>query len=256
MKIRSAAGLLALMSLSGCVATQRDMMELGNQTDELKHQVSDLKGTVTSLQANQAELAVSMKELLKNLSAFDETVRESQTNMEKLSSKLDDMNTGISDKVSSIGESLVTQQAKMAADQKAASSRLAPSELFHDAEVRLAKKDFDLAAKGFEEYIAKHPKGALIDVAVYNLGESLYRMNKWEESGKQFGLFLDRYPKSKLTASGRLMYALCLVKLNRNTNEAKQYLDSIVTDFPSSSEAKAAAKEIKKLAESGSKKKS
>lgn len=255
MNVRSGAGLLALLALNGCVATQRDMLELGNQTDELKHQVLDLKTTVTTLQSNQAELAVSMKELLKNLSAFDETIRESQTNMQRLSSKLDDMSAGISDKVSSIGETLVTQQAKIAADQKAASSRQAPSELFHDAEVRLAKKDFDLAAKGFEEYIAKHPKGALIDVAVYNLGESLYRMNQWESAGKQFGLFLDRYPKSKLTASGRLMYAMCLVKLKRNTDEAKQYLDSIVTDFPSSNEAKAAAKEIKKIEEPPPKKK-
>jgi len=121
------------------------------------------------------------------------------------------------------------------------------------AEVRLAKKNFDLAAKGFEEYITKFPKGALIDVAIYNLGEAYFGLKDWEQSGRQFALVLERYPKSSFTASARLMYALCLIKLNKNLPEAKQYLESIAADFPSSPEARAAAKHLKKLEEPAAK---
>ena len=40
--------LLAPLLLSGCVATQKDMLDLSQQTDDLKEQVSELKKTVSS----------------------------------------------------------------------------------------------------------------------------------------------------------------------------------------------------------------
>ena len=80
----------------------------------------------------------------------------------------------------------------------------------------------------------------IIDMAVYNLGESYYRGRKWEPAAKQFGLFLDRFPKSKQTPSARLLYALSLIRLGKNKEEALQYLESIPQDFPKSPEAGAA----------------
>ena len=70
----------------------------------------------------------------------------------------------------------------------------------------------------------------------------------------QFGIYLEKYPKSGLTASARLMYALCLTSLHKNPAEARQYLESVVADFPSSPEAKAAERNLKKLAAAGAKK--
>lgn len=240
----------ASLALSACVATQKDVLELENQTDELKHQVLELKQTISSLQANQADLALNMKQLHNDLSAFNETVKESHGSMTQLSSKLDDLALGISDKVASLGDTLTAQQAKNSAEQKAAlaqSQGPTPTELFQTAEVRLAKKDYDLAAKGFEDYIAKFPKGALIDVAMYNLGEAYYGQKQWEKAGREFGLVLERFPKSDFTPATRLLYALCLINLKTSLPEARQYLESIITDFPSSAESKAAAKHLKKL---------
>lgn len=242
----AAAGL----ALGGCVATQRDVLELSNQTDELKHQILELKQTINVLQSNQADLSVNMKELHKDLSSFNETIRESQGTMTQLSSKLDDMSAGVASKVASLGETLTSQQARGLAEQKAALVKQngpSPTELFHVAEIRLGKKDFELAAKGFEEYASRFPKGALIDVAIYNLGEAYFGLKRWEDAGRQFGTLLERFPKSDSTPSARLMYALCLEKLNRNLAEAKQFLESVIADYPSRPEAKAAAKHLKKI---------
>ena len=247
------AGLAAVaLALGGCVATQRDVLDLENQADELKHQVTDLKQTVTSMQGNQADLGVQMQRLQESLTAFGEAVRQSEGEMSQLSSKIDDLAATITNKVAAIGTTLTTAQAQSLDEQKAALAKQeatlasqvqqgTPSELFQAAEVRLGRKSFELAAKGFEEYLARFPKGALIDVAVYDLGEAYYGLKKWENAGRQYGIYLEKYPKGSLTPSARLMYSLCLINMRKNLPEAAQYLESIVADFPASPEAKAAA---------------
>ena len=248
------AALAAL--LSGCVATQHDVLELSAQTEGLKAQVGDLKQTISSMQANQADLSVQMKQLQESLGAFAETVKESQGEMAKLSSKLDDMSAAVTNKVASIGSTLTAQQAKSLEEQKAslakqeaaASKAASATELFNAADVRLGLKSFSLAAKGFEEYLSRFPGGALVDVATYKLGQAYYGDKKWEPAGRHFALVLEKYPKSGLIPSARLMYALCLINMKKNLPEARQYLESIPSDFPSSPEAKAAAQHLKKLA--------
>lgn len=260
MNMRRAPFFLALpLALSGCIATQRDMLDLENQTDELKHQVIDLKQTVKNMQANQADLSVQMKDLNERLSSFMETMTQSQDDMRKLSAKLDDLGTTVTSKVASIGTSLTTAQAKGIEEQKAALARQeaqiisqagqsTPGDLFHAAEVRLAKKSYDLAAKGFEEYLSKYPKGALADVATYNLGEAYFAQKRWSDAGRQYAIVLEKYPRSEMTASARLKYALSLLSMKRGAEEARQYLESVIADFPTSPEAKAAAAQLKKLA--------
>lgn len=239
--------------LSACVATRNDILDLEGQTDQLKTRIGDLKKTVASLQANQADLSVQMKQLHDDLGVFTENIKESQSEMSKLSSKLDDMSAAVASKVASIGSTLTAQQEKGLAEQKASFAKQeaelssSPTELFNTADVRLGVKSYALAAKGFEDYAAKFPKGALIDVSTYKLGQAYYGLGKWEDAGRQFALVLDKYPKSTMTASARLMYALSLLKMRKNTAEAKQYLESISADFPSSPEAKAAVQQLKRL---------
>jgi len=245
---------LAAVQLSGCVATQKDVLDIESQTD-------DLKKTVGDLQANQADLSVQMKQLQEDLATFTEAVRENQDAMTKLSSKLDDMSATIASKVASIGSSLTTAQAKGLDEQRAALQKAqdeikkqeaaaanSPTELFNTADVRLALRNYALASSGFEQYVQKFPDGALIDAATFKLGQAYYGDKKWEPAGRQFALYMEKYPKSQLIPSARLLYALCLVNLNRNHDEARQYLESIVADYPKSPEAKEAAQRLKKLA--------
>jgi len=246
-------------ALSSCVATQKDVLDLENQADELKHQVSDLNKTISSMQSNQADLSVQMQHLQEGLTAFGETVRHSEGQMSDLSSKIDDLAATIGNKVAAIGTTLTSVQAKSLDEQKASlaqqeavlASQLkqaTPSELFETAEVRLNKASYDLAAKGFEQYISSFPQGALADVATYDLGQAYYGLKKWESAGRQFGIYIEKYPKSVLIASARIKYALCLINLRKNLGEARQYLESVVADFPSSPEAKAAERHLQKLA--------
>ena len=245
-----ASAALAALALSGCVATQRDVLDLENQSDELKHEVINLKKTIASLQANQAGLSVQMKQLHEDLSTYTETIKDNQGQMASLASKLDDMGANIAQKVASIGSALSTQQLSSLEQQKTA-ARENPTDLFNTADVRLSVKDYSLAAKGFEQYLEKYPKGALVDVAIFKLGQANFGQKKWEAAGRQFAIVLDQYPNSEMTPSTRLYYALSLIQMQKNLTEARQYLESVTIDFPKSPEAKAAAAELKKITRKG-----
>ena len=81
---RGAALLAASLSLSGCLATQHDMLQVQEQSDQIKSHVSDLKKTLASLQANQADLSTKMDQVRGDLSAFTENLKDNTTGaMEK-----------------------------------------------------------------------------------------------------------------------------------------------------------------------------
>ncbi|MBI2787930.1 MAG: tetratricopeptide repeat protein [Elusimicrobia bacterium] len=252
MNARRFAVLAASALLSSCIATQKDVLDLSQQSDELKEQVEELKKTVGSLQANQADLSVSIKQLREELTAYTETVKASQGDMSKLSVKLDDLGAQLSGKVAALGQTITQAQTKGLEDQKAALAEVkresGATDVFYTAEKRLQAKDHAQAAKGFEQYLRDFPKGDLLDVATYDLGLAYYGLKQWEKAGRQFAVVLDKYPKSGQTPGARLHYALALINLKKAGDEARAYLESVQADFPKSPEAKEAAAVLKRLA--------
>ena len=252
MNARRFAVLAASALLSSCIATQKDVLDLSQQSDELKEQVEELKKTVGSLQANQADLSVSIKQLREELTAYTETVKASQGDMSKLSVKLDDLGAQLSGKVAALGQTITQAQTKGLEDQKAALAEAkresGATDVFYTAEKRLQAKDYGQAAKGFEQYLRDFPKGELLDVATYDLGLAYYGLKQWEKAGRQFAIVLDKYPKSGQTPGARLHYALSLINLKKAGDEARAYLESVQADFPKSPEAKEAAAVLKRLA--------
>jgi tol-pal system protein YbgF len=248
---RAAAALAVVLTLSGCVATQQDVLGLSEQTDDLKAQIADLKKTVSSLQANQADLSVQINQLHEDLTANSETVKASMGNMDQLSTKLDTLGEQLSGKVTQLGKTLSDaqqkdQQAQMAAID-AAKRETNATELFVASDKRLQARDYSQAAAGFEEYLKRFPSGALTDVATYDLGRAYYGLDRWKDAGVRFATVLEKYPKSGQTPGARLHYALCLLHLGHRDAEAAAYLKSVVADFPRSGEAREAAAELKRL---------
>ncbi|MEK7382034.1 MAG: tetratricopeptide repeat protein [Elusimicrobiota bacterium] len=239
------------LGLSACVATQKDVLDLSQQSEDLKTQVSDLKTTVGSMQANQADLSVQIKQLREDLTAYTETVKAQMGDMGKLSTKLDELGSQISGKVSLLATTLAAAQQKGLEEQKTAlqAQKLesAATDIFVTSEKRLQAKDFAQAAAGFEDYLKRWPKGELVDVASYDLGLAHFGLRHWEKAGRHFATVLDKYPKSGQTPGARLRYGLCLINLKKNPEEARTYLESIEVDFPKSPEAKEARAALKSL---------
>ncbi|MBI4386149.1 MAG: tetratricopeptide repeat protein [Elusimicrobia bacterium] len=254
--------LAAACLLSGCIATQRDVLELEQQSDEIKFQVSELKKSVASLQANQADLAIKIDQVHSDLSVFTETLKDSQNSMGQLSSKIDDLQAVLERKMSGLGETIGKRQSQLEERiqeteakaiqaqkeaERLATARLTPSQLFRSAQTHLNKKQHALAVQGFETYLKKYPKAEAADQALYFLGEAHSAQKAWEKAARQYALVLDKHPKSKLTPAARLKYATCLIHMNTELGEAKRYLQSISEDFPKSPESAAAVKLLQKI---------
>ena len=237
------------LGLCACVATQKDVLDLSQQSEDLKTQVSDLKDTVGSMQANQADLSVQIKQLREDLTAYTETVKAQMGDMGKLSAKLDELGSQISGKVTQLGTTLAAAQQKSSEEQKAAleASKLQTSatDLFVTSEKRLQTKDYAQAAAIYD-YLALSG-GALVDAAT-TTWPGLHFGLAVGEGRTTFAVVLDKYPKSGQTPGARLHYALCLVGMKKSLDEARAYLESIATDFPKSPEARDAKAALKSLA--------
>jgi tol-pal system protein YbgF len=251
--------LLAALTLEGCIATQKDVLELSQQTDNLTLQVQNLKKIMGSIQTNQADLNEKLDLLHKDVSSLNENLKDSRDSMSGLSAKMDDLGSALGSKVASLDRSLADRLQQDAVERKrieqkqqnleqevqAVQTAPKPSELFHQARIQMSQGQYDLAAQGFQVYLEKYPKGEMVDLATYHLGDALYAQEKWEEAARSYAVVLDRYRKSDVTPAARLRYAMCLIKLQAHLDEAKRYLESIPQDFPQTPEAKKSAEILK-----------
>ncbi len=222
--------------LSGCVATQRDMLQMQSQMD-------DLNSSLSNMQKNQADLAIKMDDLSQNLNAFSEKMDDVSVQITAFNRNLRVMDSNIGNKVSKLGKNIQAQREEV-------NSGLLPAKIYNDAYSSMSNKNYDSAVYGFKQYISKFPEGELAKGAYYNLGESLYAKKKWKDAAISYANLLDKYPKYFRTPSARIKYALSILKLPENKkDEALRYLKSVIKDYPDSAEAKMAKKHIFKLNE-------
>ncbi|MEK7743032.1 MAG: tetratricopeptide repeat protein, partial [Elusimicrobiota bacterium] len=268
------AACAAAACLCGCVATQRDILDLSAQTDSLTVQMQALRKSLNTMQSNQADLAVKLDQMRTDVGVLNETLKDNQQSNSRLAAKMDDLASVLTTKVASLGETLSNTQKKLVEqreedrrlaqeerDRKAApqepeeeelkteepSAGPTPSQIYQSALVQFNQKKYDLAAQGFSLYLQKYPKGEVADLAAYHLAGALYARKEYEEAARQYAVVLDRFPKSDLTPATRLKYAQCLLELKLHPDEAQRYLQSIPEDFPNSPEAKVAAQMLRKL---------
>jgi len=220
--------------LCGCIASERDM-------STLKLQLKELNTTIVQMQANQAELAGKMDELNHNLSVSNENLSQVDNQFSQLSAKLDDLSV----EVRNVVATQAAQAAAASAPAQPASSVL-PSDLFADAKGLLDKGAFDAAANGFKLYITNYPESENIEQAYMYMGDAYAGAEQYKPAAVAYATILQKFPKSKLIPSARLKYARNIIPLGK-TDEAKKYFNSIVKDFPATSEAKLAKTELAKL---------
>lgn len=253
-------------TLTGCMlATQADVLQVQDQ-------VAGLDAKVVTLQKTNADLAYKIDELNGSLTTLNENLRDSRDKMSQVGARMDDLQVRVGQSVQSLGDAVrkERQEARDAAvaaakeaatgpareaalkaleeaSAKEAAAGPSPTKLYRDAYLHFVRKDYQLAGQGFSVYLDKYPKGELADLATYYLGESRYARKEWEDAAAQYAGVLDAFPKSDLVPSARLKYAYALLNLKTDTQEAKRYLESILQDYPHSSEAKAAKDKLASL---------
>lgn len=210
-------GLSSPLFFCGCFATQEDV-------GVLKTQVAALNKTLENLQKNQAGLDVQMEELMGQLIQSSENLKDFDYKLDNISTKLDNITSALDNKDGS--------------DYK-----MPPGEIYQQAKSQFDSKQYASAAKGFALYLQNAPEGQNAEESYLYLADTLYNLKDYQKAAVSSATLLDKYPKSKYTASARIIYAKSIIPLGKK-EEAKNYLQSVLQDYKGSTEAAEAKKLI------------
>lgn len=104
------------------------------------------------------------------------------------------------------------------------------------AELDRNRGNYDLAAEGFTEFLARYGNSEAADDAMYWLGDIAYGKSEHEKALQLFTDLLDKFPTSERAAAALYKGRSCLLALGRN-NEAWEWGGKLLSQFPNSPEA-------------------
>jgi tol-pal system protein YbgF len=125
-----------------------------------------------------------------------------------------------------------------------------PQNLYNSAYNDYLRGKYDLALRGFEEYLKNFPETELADNAAYWIGECHYRQGYYRQAVDQLEVVLSRYPRSDKAASVLLRKGYALIDLGDSSQGVMQ-LRQVVLQYPTSDEANLARKRLRELGADG-----
>lgn len=226
-----------LLTLYGCLATSKEVVELRDEINQLQLKLNELQG-------NQADLSDTMTTLNANMLALSEKLEENKNIMNLISRRLDDMEASIISKVSKLSEKLPASSAYSGSVSTPSSIEIPPSELYRMAYDDFVRGRYELSITGFKNFIERYPDATLIPYARYYLGESYYAKMLLKDAYNEFKSLEREHPKSDMVLPARFKKALILEKMGK-TAEARALYEDIIKNHPTSPEAAAASERIK-----------
>jgi len=211
--------------LSGCVATQQDMLTLESNIITLQNQLTDM-------QKNQADLSVQIDELNANIKSLDSKIEETNEKFLIFGQKLDDTNTDFTNKLSLLSDKVT---------KKIDETKPTPTQIYGAAYTDYTTKNYDLAISGFQEYIQTYPEGTLVMNAYFWVAVCYYDKGDNVNAVDNFDKFINLYPNSEKLASAKLKKAFALLKVKKDSTVAITVLEDIVKNHPKTSEARQAS---------------
>lgn len=115
----------------------------------------------------------------------------------------------------------------------------APEKVYKDALTDYTKGNYDLAIKGFQNYLTYYPKTSLVSNAQYWLAESYYSQGKYPEAIREFDKLIKTYQGSTRVPSAMLKQGYAYLELGEKSL-GQGVLRELVAKYPRSREARLA----------------
>lgn len=216
------AAALALLGLSGCVATTTDV-------DQLQH-------SLDSMQKSQADLTAKMDQLDTTLNALNERLDDSSKKTALLNQKLDDLQLRLGTRMEGISQllSAATTQASVPV----------PGDLYRTAYGDYLSGKTDLAITEFKSFLQRYADSDLAPDAQFFLADAYLAKQDYATARTEFDKYLSSYTDRR--AAALLKRSRALRGLDKTADE-KATLQAILKEFPDSTEAIAAKDRLKEL---------
>lgn len=263
--------LAAASTAAGCV-TPQDIEGLNSQLSDIQRQVLQLqkqspsKAEVADLETNVAR---QMQALLKTEADMQVKLQDLSSQIEQLQAKLEDTNYRIaqlSQQIAATNQELRafrnTPRPVEPTDPNDPNDPSAPpvqqppatgggggadpKTLYDSAYNDYLKGSYDLALRGFQEYLDNFPNTDLADNAVYWIGESYYRQRRFRQAIEQFDAVLSRYPRSEKIPGALLKKGYSHLELGERSQGVVQ-LQHVIRQYPTSDEANLARQRLREV---------
>ncbi len=238
---------IALVLFTGC-ATRRQVQELSLEVRAIR---SDLAG-VRADNARLDSLFKSNIEQSRRLNAdFASYVSQLDDRMQMVEARLQDAVTLINRATGAIESRAVVQKPQqtnadsLSSDTTKTSGRINCKKVFDNAYFDFAREKFDLARKGFENYIKSCSKTALADNAQYWIGECYYLEKNYALAQKEYEKLIKNYPSSEKLAAAKLKFGKSLYN-QRYKTKAKSFFKEVIEKHPGTPEAQEAAQMLER----------
>lgn len=215
--------LLSLFLFVGCFSSRQV------DIDSLEKEIASLQIKCAGLETKQAELYSKYEENLVNVDTNKASIQELYKKTVQLSQEVDEINIVLKNKAYSAS---------------ALTDVRVPSKLYENAYNDFLIGKYEVAIMGFKAFIKQYKEHELAVQAQYYIAEALYSQNKFVDAYEEYSKVETNYPNSEFISSSRLKMALCLELLGKK-QESIIVLQSILKDFPNSSEVFAAKEKIK-----------
>jgi TolA-binding protein len=205
----------------GCIATSEDVLSL-------KEEIAELRKELAYIRRNQAELNQQMKQLDTNLQVYTEKLEENKYKMSFLAQRMDDIHSSLSQRMDILSKQLPKVDMPMLP---------LPTELFNMAYNDYSRGMYDLAIRGFKDYLSRYTDSELANKVYYYLADSYFAKKQYQECIKIVDEYLSKYQKDEFIPSMLYKKGQCFVQLGFK-KQGDEIFEIIKTNYPSSKEAK------------------
>lgn len=264
--------LAAALAAGGCVSSQ-DIDELQAQLSEIQRQVLQAQQQAPSkreVESLEASVGQQMGSLLRTEADMQVKLQELSGQIDQLQAQLEDTNyrlAQLSQQIATTNQELKTLRETSPAVPMGAvppgdvappvqqpppgrgnpgGGGADPKALYDAAYNDYLKGNYDLAMRGFDEYLTNFPETDLADNATYWIGESFYRQKQFRKAIEQFERVANRFPRSDKLAAALLKKGYAHIELNERTQGIAQ-LRQVLRQYPSSTEANLARQRLRDL---------
>jgi tol-pal system protein YbgF len=221
---------------------------------ELEAQAASIEGRLGALEkrANQ-----SLVELQQQIETSRQELRTLRGQIEEATHQLETLQQQQRDLYGDLDRRLLLiENAGGTATPGATGSPAAPEVMFADeaavygdAFAAMKAGRYEEAAKGFQLYLTKYPKGPRADNATYWLGEAQYVQQDYTSALKSFQS-VSAFPESRKLPDALLKVGYCQYELKAFKN-ARATLQKVISTYPDGEPARLAQARIDKMNEEG-----
>ncbi len=241
----------AALLLTGC-ATKRDLRDLRADLQAQRAQQEEASArmqtqTLDSLAAQgealfqlRGQLMTQLLSIQEQLVTIQELTGQNQRNVAALREQLESERTRLMEMPvpgDSAGGEMLAPPAVAAGE---------PEDLYHTGVTMLNRGSRATARRAFEEFLSRFPNHTLAADSRYWLADIMVQEDRWEEAIVAFNEIPELYPASPRVPEALYRVGVAYIQLER-PNEARQYLNRVITGFPTSGSAVLAQEALARL---------